>query len=64
MMLKQSDQERDQLLAVAFMRIRVFCIHLIAFNNQELEVIYHTQIVKTVHTVTLGITRITTLTIN
>ena len=31
--VKKSNQERDQLLAVTYMRIRVLCIHLLVFKK-------------------------------
>ena len=43
---------------------RVLCIHLPALNKKGLEGLYLTQIVKMVHTVTLGMMRTTPSTIN
>ena len=45
-MLKQSNQERDQLFVVTFLRSRVLFIHLLLLNNKVLEEIYLTQILK------------------
>ena len=49
---------------MAFLLSRLLCIHLLVLKNQELEELYHAHIVKTVHTVTIGTTRIMPLTIN
>ena len=64
MISKQQNKGIDQLLAVKFVRSRVLCIHLLVLKNQELEKLYLTQIVKTVHTVTLGMMSIMPLNIN
>ena len=63
-MLKKSNQERDQLLAVTSMRSIVWCIHMLVLKKQGLEGLYLTQIVNMVHTVTLGMTSTTPLTMN
>ena len=59
-MFKKSSQARDKLLAVTFLRSKVLFIHQLALKNQELEELNNTQIVNTVYTVTLGMTRIIT----
>ena len=44
-------------MAVTSLRSKVLCIHLIVLEKKELEGIYLIQIVKMVHTFTLGVTR-------
>ena len=63
-MLKQSNQEIDHLLAVTSQRSRLFCIHLLVLKNKVFEGLYITQIVNIVHTVTLGMMSTTPLNIN
>ena len=63
-MLKQSNQKRDYLLAVTSLRSKVFCIHMLVLKKQGLEVLYLTHIVRMADAVTLGIMRITSLTNN
>ena len=62
--VKKSDQESDQLLAVAYLRRRVLCIHLLVLKKQGLKVLYLTQISKMVHTVAVGMISTTPSTIN
>ena len=50
----KKNQERDQLLAVTYLRSRVFCLYLPLLKNQVLEDLYLIQILTMVHTVTLG----------
>ena len=63
-MLKESNQEIYQLLAVISPRSRVLCIHMPVLKKQGLKGLYLTHILKMVHTVILGMMRTTPLTIN
>ena len=63
LILKQSNQEIDHILAVTYMRSRLLCIHMLVLKKQVLEGLYITHIVKMVHTVTIEMMRTTSLTI-